>query len=139
MLEWRRSVPVLALALLVSGAVVSLASGAATASSAKPVTSTVTISSGKGTEFTGKVSAAKKKCRANRTVKLYTESDSPYAGAARMGDVLVDTAKTNASGAWRMDGSFTAGVYYAQVMALLVNVNGTQYRCAGDLSLRMQY
>lgn len=141
MLKRRRSVPVLALALLVSSAVVSPAFGAATASSVKRVTSTVTITSGKGTEFTGKVGAAMKKCRANRTVKLYTESSSAYvgAGSARMGDVLVDTVKTGAGGAWSMDGSFIAGVYYAQVTALLVYVNGTPYRCAGDLSLRMRY
>jgi hypothetical protein len=122
---------VLSAVLLVSVAFASVSS----------VKSTVTITSGKGTEFTGKVNAAKKKCRAHRTVKLYTEASSAYvgSGSARMGDVLVDTAKTDASGAWSMDGSFIAGVYYAQVMALLVNVNGTMYRCAGDLSLRMHY
>lgn len=118
-------------ALGVLGAVLLVSVAFASVSSVK---STVTITSGEGAEFTGKVSATKKKCRANRTVKLYTE-----AGSARMGDVLVDTAKTNASGVWSMDGSFIAGVYYAQVMALLVNVDGTMYRCAGDLSLRMHY
>ncbi len=127
-----------ALALCALGAMLLASAALASVSSVK---STVTITSGKGTEFTGKVNAAKKKCRAHRTVKLYTEASSAYVGpgSARMGDVLVDTAKTDASGAWSMDGSFIAGVYYAQVVALLVNVNGTMYRCAGDLSLRMHY
>jgi|GEM_PF-2206799 len=122
-----------AMALVALGAMASLL-GPATAGSATSVKSTVTITSGKGTRFTGKVSAAQAKCRAGRTVKLYTEADS-----GRMGDQLVDTAKTNASGAWAMDGSFLAGVYYAQVTALLVQINGAMYHCAGDLSLRMHY
>lgn len=109
--------------------------GPGLAGGATNVKSTVTITSGKGTQFTGKVSAAKKKCRAGRTVKLYAEAD--YTG--RMGEPLVGTAKTNASGVWTMDGSFLAGVYYAQVMALLVNIDGMAYRCAGDLSLRAHF
>jgi hypothetical protein len=105
----------------------------ASARSAPKVQSTVTITSGKGTEFTGKVKAAKK-CRANRTVKLYREADS-----SRGKDMLVGTARTNASGLWTMDGSFLAGVYFAQVIPLLVMVEGQQFRCLGDLSLRAHY
>jgi predicted lipoprotein len=134
-LRWMSVLALSALAVLL---LASVAAGKATS-----VKSTVTISSGEGARFTGKVVAAKKKCRANRTVKLYAEAEagSAYAeaGSARPGDVLVDVAKTDATGAWRMDGNFYAGVYYAQVLALLVTIDGDPFRCAPDLSLRMQY
>lgn len=120
---------VLVLGVLGSVLLVSIAAAKVTG-----VRSTVTISSGTGDRFAGKVSAAKKKCRADRTVRLFTEGDS-----ARPGDVLVDVTKTDASGAWRMDGNFLAGVYYAQVVALMVMIDGDPYRCAGDLSVHMQY
>lgn len=123
------------LALIALGATVPLMAGSATASSVTTVKSTVTITSGEGTQFTGKVSAAKKKCRAGRTVKLYSEAGS----TGRMGDPLAGTAKTNATGAWAMDGSFLSAVYYAQVAAVLVHINGAPYRCAGDLSIAMHY
>jgi hypothetical protein len=131
-----RWVSVLALSGLAALLLASTAVGKATS-----VRSTVTIVSGEGAKFSGKVAAAKRKCRANRTVRLYTEGASAYAeaGSARPGDVLVDVAKTDATGAWRMDGNFYAGVYYAQVLALLVMIDGDPYRCAPDLSLRMRY
>jgi len=120
--------------LLVSGLLTMLLAASPAAGKTTNVKSTVTISSGEGTRFTGKVVAAKRKCRANRTVKLYTELDS-----TRMDDALVGVAKTDATGAWRMDGDFIAGVYYAQVLALLVTIDGDPYRCAPDLTLRMRY
>jgi hypothetical protein len=131
MMELPRWVPVLALVAL--GAMVSLAVGPA-AASVTTFKSAVTIASGEGTQFTGKVSSAKRKCRAGRTVKLFRE-----AGSSRAGDLVVGTAKTSASGAWTMDGSFLAGVYYAKVVAVLVQVNGMSFRCAGDLSVRAHF
>lgn len=103
------------------------------ATAAIKVKSTVTITSGEGAEFTGKVSSAKKKCRAGRTVKLFREEDSGD------GDELVGTAKTNKAGTWTMDGNFFAGVYFARVLATIVYINGMAYRCAGDLSIRQRF
>lgn len=105
--------------------------GAATA--AIKVKSTVTITTGEGAKFTGKVGSAKKRCRVGRTVKLFRQEDSGT------GDDLVGTAKTNKSGNWTMDGSFFAGVFYARVLATIVHINGMAYRCAGDFSIRQRY
>jgi hypothetical protein len=123
-----------AVVLVASMVIVSLAAGPAAASKVPTVKSTVTITSGEGSQFSGKVSSAKKQCRAKRTVKLYMEP-----GSARAGDSLVGTAKTDASGAWTMDGSFLAAVYYAQVVPLLVRIHGAPYRCAYDWSMPMRY
>ncbi|HET8814145.1 MAG TPA: hypothetical protein VFM51_04245 [Solirubrobacterales bacterium] len=103
------------------------------AAAAIKVKSTVTITTGEGAKFTGKVSSAKKKCRAARTVKLFRKEDDGS------GDELVRTAKTNKSGQWTMNGSFFAGEYYARVIAILVHINGMAYRCMGDFSLRQRY
>lgn len=124
-----RRMPVLVLA---AASVVVLAAVPATA--ATNVKSTVTIVSGEDAEFTGKVSAAKKKCRAGRTVKLFREGDSSY-----MSDALVGTAKTSKTGAWTMKGDFLAGVYYARVLAMIVHINGMAYRCMGDVTIRQQF
>jgi hypothetical protein len=106
----------------------------ASAAAAVPkVKSTVTILSGEGAKFTGKVSSPKKKCRAGRTVKLFREDDSGN------GDELVESAKTNKAGVWTMDGSFFAGIYFARVLPLLIHINGMAYRCAGDISLRQHF
>ncbi|HET7484840.1 MAG TPA: hypothetical protein VFJ64_05620 [Solirubrobacterales bacterium] len=89
------------------------------------VKTTVKITSGEGTEFKGKVSSPKKQCRANRTVKLYME-----AGSARAAGTVVGTAKTDASGAWEIEGSFIAAVYYARVASVLVHAGGSAFRCS---------
>ncbi len=130
-MELPRRVPVMALVAL--GVLLSLAVAPASAS-VPTLKSTVTIASGKGTQFTGRVASAKKKCRAGRTVRLFRE-----AGSSRMADPIVGTAKTDGSGAWTMHGSFLAGVYYAQVVAVLVHVNGMSFRCAGDFSVRAHF
>ena len=103
------------------------------AAAAIKVKSTVTILSGEGAEFTGRVSSAKKKCRIGRTVQLFREDDSGS------GDDLVGTPKTNKSGTWTMDGSFFAGVYFARVVATIVHINGMAYRCTGDITLRQHF
>jgi hypothetical protein len=131
MMEWPRWMSVLAFLALT--AAVSLVAAPASAS-VTTVKSKVTITSGKGTKFAGKVSSAKKQCRAGRKVKLFRE-----AGSSRTGDPVVGSAKTNASGAWTMDGSFLAGVYYAQVVATLIHIHGMSYRCAGDFSVRQHF
>jgi hypothetical protein len=114
------------LALLVAGPAIGHAH-------VEKVKSTVTIKSGKGTEFTGNVKAAQKKCRAGRKVKLFME---PYSGGA---DELVGTAKTNSSGAWRMEGSFLAGIYHAKVTAATVDDGDDTFRCLVDISVSARY
>ena len=113
----------LVLALVATGAVW-LAAGSA-AASVPTVKTTVTIASGEGTEFKGKVSSPKKQCRANRTVKLYME-----AGSSRTAGTLVGTDKTDASGLWEIEGSFIAAVYYARVASVLVHAGGSTFRCS---------
>lgn len=97
------------------------------------VKSVVTIGSGEGTEFTGRVKAAQKRCRSGRKVKLFME---PYSGGA---DELVGTARTNASGAWKIEGSFLAGIYHAQVTAATVHAGDDAFRCQVDLSISARY
>jgi len=88
------------------------------------VKSTVTITSGEGTEFKGKVNSPKKQCREDRKVTLYMKAGS---GGA---DSVVGTDRTDASGAWSIEGSFLAGVYYARVASALVNSGAAAFRCS---------
>jgi hypothetical protein len=113
----------------------------ATASKATNVKSTVTITSGEGSKFAGKVTSSQKKCRAGRTVKLYYEAGSTSRGRDPLagGDPLAGTTTTLANGEWVMNGAFFAAVYYAQVLAMVVHVNGATYHCGVDLSVRMHY
>lgn len=108
---------------LVAVGVGSLSAGSA-AGAVTTVKTTVTITSGEGTEFTGKVSSPKKQCRDDRKVTLYMK---PYDGSA---DTAVGSDKTDASGAWSMEGSFVAGIYYARVASAVVHINGSAFRCA---------
>jgi hypothetical protein len=123
-------VPVLSAAVL---ALLALAGSATGRAHATDVKSTVTIKSGKGTEFTGKVNAAQKKCRAGRKVKLFME---PYSGGA---DELVGAAKTNSSGVWTMEGSFLAGVYHAEVTAATVHAGDDTFHCRVDVSMSARF
>jgi hypothetical protein len=101
----------------------------------KTVKSTVMITSGNGSEFKGKVSSSQKACRANRKVTLFKE---PYAGEGDE-DEAVGTDKTNSSGAWSIDGSFIAGLYYARVATALVHVNGEPIRCSFDVNMATRF
>jgi hypothetical protein len=123
-----------ALMLAVVIAATALFAGSA-AGAVKTVKSTVTITSGNGNEFKGKVSSPQKQCRANRKVTLFKE---PYVGEGEA-DSAVGTEKTNASGAWTIEGAFIAGLYYARVANALVHVNGKPIRCNFDLSVSMRY
>ena len=109
--RWTR---LLALSLL--GAAALIVPGPATAGKVTQVKSNVTITSGEGTEFTGKVTAGNKKCRKGRLVKLVNE---PYSSAEK--DKVVGTAKTNSAGNWEIRGSFMAGIYHAQVNSSYVH------------------
>jgi hypothetical protein len=106
-----------------------------TAGAVKSVKSVVTISSGSGAEFKGKVTSPRKACRANRKVTLFKK---PYAGEAGSAEA-VGADKTDASGNWAMQGAFIAGLYYARVASALVHVNGEPIRCSVDLTLTMRY
>lgn len=129
MRPFTRRLPVL---FLVAAAALMLSAASASAA----IKSTVTITSGEGTEFTGKVTSPKAKCRAGRTVKLYRDNESSRAAYAY---TVVDTAKTDRMGNWTMEGSFIAGVFYARVLPMLIHLNGMTYRCAGDVSLRQHF
>ena len=124
----RRNMPVLLL-----GAIAVAAVSALPATATAAVKSTVTITSGEGSEFTGKVTSPKQRCRAGRTVKLFREDDSGE------GDSLAGTDKTDKTGAWTMDGSFLAGVYFARVLPAVFHLHGMTIRCAGDLSMRAHF
>jgi hypothetical protein len=104
------------------------------ASPASAAVKTVKITSGEGSEFRGKVSSTMKRCRAGRTVKLYSEPDS-----ARAAGTLVGTAKTNASGVWELEGSFLAGIYYVRVASLLFHMHGQAYRCSYTWTMPKHY
>lgn len=120
-------------ALCALGAVALMAVGPANAAKVTTVKSTVTITSGNGDEFTGKVSSAKKQCRDDRKVTLYMK---PYGGGA---DVTVGSDRTNRSGVWTLEGSFVAGIYYARVTSAVVRANGVPIRCNFDLSMSARY
>jgi hypothetical protein len=125
----KRLVLVLALvALGVAALSVGLAAGAV-----QTVKTTVTIASGEGTAFTGKVSSPKKQCRDDRNVTLYMK---PYGGGA---DIAVGSDKTDASGAWSIEGSFAAGIYYARVASVLVHSGGSTLRCAYDWTMPARF
>lgn len=122
---------VLVLALALAG-VASLPAGSAVGS-VPTVKSTVTITSGEGTEFKGKVSSPKKQCRDDRKVQLYMK---PYGGGA---DTVVGSDKTDASGAWSIEGSFVAGIYYARVASVLIHASGVPIRCAYDWTMPARF
>jgi hypothetical protein len=103
------------------------------AATVKTVKSTVTITSGEGSEFKGKVSSSKKACRDDRKVTLYMK---PYGGGA---DTAVGSDKTDASGAWSIEGSFLAGIYYARVASTLVHASGVPIRCAYDWTMPARF
>jgi hypothetical protein len=123
-----------ALGLAVVVAATSLLAGPA-AGAVKTAKSTVTIASGNGSEFKGKVSSPQKACRANRKVTLFKKPYSYEEGD----DEPVGTDKTDASGAWAMQGSFIAGLYYARVASVLVHVNGRPVRCAFDVNMATRF
>ena len=112
---------------------VALSAAVASAPATAAVKSTVTIASGEGAEFTGKVTSPKQRCRAARTVKLFREDDS---GGE---DKLAGTAKTSKAGTWTMDGNFLAGVYFARVLPAVFHIHGMTLRCAGDISMRQHF
>ncbi|HEX3174643.1 MAG TPA: hypothetical protein VHQ43_10570 [Solirubrobacterales bacterium] len=99
----------------------------------RTVKSTVTIASGEGSEFRGKVSSPRKECRDDRKVTLFMK---PYDGGA---DVAVGRDETNASGTWTIEGSFVAGIYYAKVAAALEHEDDSTFRCAFDLTMAARF
>jgi hypothetical protein len=120
-------------ALGVLAALVLVAGGPASAAKVTNVKSTVTIKSGEGSEFTGKVTSTQKKCRLGRKVKLVME---PYSGGK---DEVVDTAKTNATGAWEMHGSYMAGIYHAEVTSTFVHTDSGTFHCLVAIGVSHRY
>jgi hypothetical protein len=114
-------------------AAIALIGGSATAAEITKVKSTVIIKSGEGAEFTGKVRAAQKKCRAGRLVKLFRESDS---GGP---DQLVGVARTDATGAWDIGGSFMAGRYHAEVMRSFAHAGDDLFNCLPAVGLSARF
>ena len=127
MKRWARNAVVAALVAL--GAMGLLVDGALA------TRSTVTISSGRGSQFTGKVASPKKQCRAGRPVKLYLEAGAP----GRPGDKVVGTANTDLTGNWAIFGSFLEGTYYAGIARTVVRDRTGTHRCAADWSPAAMY
>jgi hypothetical protein len=107
--------------------------GTASAAKVTNVKSTVTIKSGEGSKFTGKVSSAQKACTRGRKVKLFME---PYSGGR---DELVGTTKTKSSGIWELKGSFMAGIYHAEVTSSFVHTDSATLNCRFDISVSAKY
>ena len=117
----------------VLAAIALVAVGPATATKVTNVKSTVTIKSGEGSKFTGKVSSAQKACTRGRKVKLLME---PYSGGK---DELVGTTKTKSNGIWNLTGSFMAGVYHAEVTSSVVRTDSGTLNCRFDISVSARY
>jgi hypothetical protein len=88
-------------------AVIAVAALAAATAFAGGVKTTVKITSGEGTHFEGTVSSSNPKCVKKREVSLVYDTAGQTVGVT----------KTNAGGNWEIDGSFTAGMYHAEVAA----------------------
>jgi hypothetical protein len=127
MRKWARNAA--AVALVVLGATGLLVD------SALATSSTVTISSGRGSQFTGKVASSKKQCRAGRAVKLYLEGGP----SGRPGDKVVGTANTDMAGNWAIFGAFLEGTYYAGIARKVVHDRTGTHRCGADWSPAAQY
>jgi len=127
MKRWARNAAVVALVAL--GATGLLVDGA------MATRSTVTISSGRGSQFTGKVTSSIRQCRAGRAVKLYMEGGPP----GRPGDKVVGTANTDSSGKWAIFGAFLEGTYYAGIASKAMRDRTGTYHCAADFSLAARY
>jgi hypothetical protein len=125
-----RLITVLALSAL--GAAAMVPAGHALAGNVTTVKSSVTITSGEGTEFKGTVTTGNKKCRGERKVKLFMESPSGE-------DEVVDIATTNSAGNWEMRGSFNAGTYHAQVSGRTIHSGTHTIKCLGDLSISSRF
>jgi hypothetical protein len=108
-------------------AVVALSAATALAGSAS---TTVDITSGAGTHFEGTVTSSSPKCVKNREVSLVYDTAGQTVG----------TTKTNADGNWELDGSFTAGMYHAEVAARkLGHHKGKIKKCKGGKSISRQF
>jgi hypothetical protein len=114
-------------------AIAVMAIGPASAAKVTNVKSTVTIKSGEGSEFTGKVTSAQKKCRSGRKVKLLM---TPYSGGE---DELVGTARTDSSGAWEMKGSFMAGLYHAEAVSVYVHTGSGTIHCTLTVGMTARF
>ena len=129
MMSRPRWIPLLALGVL--SAALLPAAGTATAGKVINAKSTVTISSGAGTVFTGTVSSSQKKCKADRSVKLFYEVGG--------NDKVIDITKTNSSGNWGMHGRFAAGMYHAQVGGTTIHTPRVDIHCLGDVSISARF
>jgi len=103
--------PKVAVRLILAATACALAAPTFAHGAANSAKTKVKITEGGPTLFAGKVSSKEAKCEKRRKVTLHYEFGGPY---GRAGDV-VGTARTDASGAWEIEGSFVAGLYYASV------------------------
>ena len=99
------------------------------------ITSHVTIQ-GKGLRFTGKVTASKSPCKANRRVTLYRKLSNGSSTA------LLSTT-TSASGSWKITVPGSAGItmsrFYASAKKRNEGTAGTIYVCAAATSKTIPY
>ncbi len=110
-------------------AVVALFVATEVATGAK-VKTTVEITSGAGDHFEGVVNSASSKCVKNREVSLVNDT---------LGET-VGTDKSDASGAWSIDGAFIAGDYHAEVAKRTVGQKAKKKtKCKGARSPSKRY
>jgi hypothetical protein len=96
---------------------------------ASGVKSTVSITSGEGTRFEGTVTSSNAKCEQSRQVSLVYDTAGQTVG----------TTKTNADGNWEIEGSFTAGMYHAEVAPKSLKAKRPHKKCKGAESPSRQY
>lgn len=89
------------------------------------IKSTVSLNAGYG-YFEGKVGSPNTKCRWDRSVKLFQESDGT--------DPLLKTVKTNSAGAWALFRPYEEGSFYVKVPARILRPRGHTHTCKATRS-----
>jgi hypothetical protein len=129
----RKGLPLLALAVAVLFGTLTGAAGATKATSVK---TTVTIASTSATKFTGTVSSPKKSCEKGRKVTLYRQTNARASASTEYpGYEPVGTVVTDADGNWEADAAsgfseFLEGTYRPSVSAKIVVFAGRRYKCS---------
>jgi hypothetical protein len=123
----KRRSAVLAIGLMVVGAIAAGAVRAATT----PVKTSVTILNGNGERFTGRVTSPKKACVSGRRVTLYVATAGLREYGGYPGFEAVGKATTKSNGNWEVKASeaFLEGDYRAFVAAKRVTAGNETLLC----------
>jgi hypothetical protein len=132
---WRRSLPLVAVAVASGAILLGALTGTAGAAKATPVKSTVKITSTSATKFTGKVTSPKAACEKGRKVTLYIQTSARLLSTDYPGYEAQGTTTTNASGNWEADAAngfseFLEGTYRASVAPKKVTADGHTWLCS---------